>query len=114
MKRTVLIIIAALAISSVTYCIEKENPTMDKRKTTSVVGNVVDKESGESLAGVAIKFSGISQVLYTDLEGQFEIKDVMPGTYEIEADFISYKQTTSKVKVDLKPENNIKVELENL
>lgn len=114
MKRLILFVLAGLVISTVTYCIEREDPSLKNKNTTSVSGVVVDKENGESLAGVAIRFSGTNQTVYTDLEGQFEIKDVVPGEYELKADYISYKQTTSKVKLDTKSENNIKLELENL
>lgn len=114
MKRTVLIIVAFLTISSVTYCIERENPSKENRKTTCVTGKITDKESGESLAGVAVRLSGLNQVVYSDLDGKFEIKDILPGTYKIETEFISYKQTKSEIKLDKKSENNIKLELESL
>ncbi|MBN2213055.1 MAG: carboxypeptidase-like regulatory domain-containing protein [Bacteroidales bacterium] len=115
MKRIVLSVIAGLLISSVAFSVEKENPSAPKSKsTTSVAGMVVDKETGESLAGVTIRFSGISQVVYTDLEGKFEIQDVIPGIYELEAALISYKQSSNKVKLAPGNGNNIEVELENL
>lgn len=115
MKRLVLLAVVILLIGSVTYCVEKENPSASESKsTTSVSGKVVDKESGESLAGVTIKFSGISKVVYTDLEGNFEITDLVPGIYDLEVELISYKQSNNKVKLDMSAENNIRVELENL
>jgi hypothetical protein len=115
MKRIVLLVLTSLIISTVAFCVDREDPSSSKSKnTTSVIGKVIDKKSGESLAGVTIKFSGVNQVVYTDLEGKFEIRDVMPGEYELEAVLISYKQSNKKVKLNLGTENNIEVELENL
>ena len=115
MKRYILFSLAGLLISTLAYCSERETPYLEKKTTANVYGVVVDKGSGESLAGVAISFSGTDQIVYTDLEGQFKIKDiVVPGEYELKADYISYKQTYSKVKLDPESESIIQLELETL
>ncbi|MBN2273614.1 MAG: carboxypeptidase-like regulatory domain-containing protein [Bacteroidales bacterium] len=116
MKKIVFLTLTGLFISSSIFCVEKnKTSTSESKKTTSVMGSVVDKISGESLAGVAIKFTGTDKVVYTDLEGHFEVQDLVPGTYEIEAVLISYKQSNKKVKLDLRTSgNNISIELENL
>ncbi len=114
MKKTLFVILAILSISAYTFGNEREKPSSGDMKTTTVAGKVVDKASGESLAGVTIKISSCNKVVYTDLEGNFKINDVTPGTYDLEAAFISYKQNNKKVKADLGSDNTVRLELENL
>jgi hypothetical protein len=56
-------------------------------------GKVVDINSGESLTGVEVTIEGTTIKAYTDFDGNFEIKDVMPGTYNLIASYISYKNS---------------------
>jgi hypothetical protein len=58
---------------------------------TGVSGKVIDKNTGESLAGAVVLVKGTNIKTYTDLEGNFTITDLTPGTYDIEVSFISYQ-----------------------
>lgn len=114
MKKTASTIVALFIVCTMTFGIEKEKPAESSNMTTSVSGKVFDRESGESLAGVAIKLSGTDQTVYSDFEGNFEFSNIKPGTYKIESDLISYKQDIKEIRVDLKSDNTIELKLENL
>ncbi len=95
MKNTILIIafsvlmgwaIAGNDISS------GSNPVTPVQKVT-LSGKVIDFNSGEALTGVEVSIEGTGIVTYTDFDGNFEIKDVVPGTYNLIASFISYKNS---------------------
>lgn len=60
---------------------------------TGVSGKVIDKNTGESLAGAVILLKGTDIKTYTDLEGNFSIDNLQPGTYDLEISYISYQNT---------------------
>lgn len=90
----ILSIIAAVLISTTVLIASNEKaPTA---ATTSISGQVIDKVTGEALAGVKIELE--KTVVYTDLDGNFEINNVVPGNYKLNTSLISY--STSNVEVD--------------
>ena len=56
-------------------------------------GTIIEDSSGEPLYGVAVVIKGTTNGAVTDFDGKFEIKAV-PGTYDIQASFVSYKTLT--------------------
>jgi hypothetical protein len=60
-------------------------------KPVAVRCKVVDKVSGEALAGVKVNVEGTHIDLYTDLEGTFVIDRILPGAYSLKLSFISYE-----------------------
>jgi hypothetical protein len=56
-----------------------------------VKGNVIDSETSECLAGVALEIVGKEQVVYTDFDGNFIIRDIEPGYYNIIVRYVSYQ-----------------------
>jgi hypothetical protein len=81
--------------------------TGDSNVMYSITGTVVDKATGEALAGVLIKVNETGTTVYTDFEGNFELS-VAPGKYKLSTSFISYETTAieldangSKDQVDL-------------
>jgi len=65
-------------------------------QTGSIKGRVTDKETGEALPGanVIIRSTAIGAV--TDMEGNYIILNVEPGTYVLECSFISFKNASSE------------------
>ncbi len=114
MKKSFATVLVWLALMGVTYATEKENPSSAEMTTTSVNGTIIDKANGEVLAGVAVKLVGTDIVVYSDFDGNFQINNLKPGKYQIESDMISYKKKNEIVKLELKKENKVEVELENL
>jgi len=109
--------IAAIAsftffFSSITFA--EGNPTSTTVATAAVSGKVLDINSGETLAGVAVAIEGTDLKVYTDLDGNFTINGIEPGTYNLILSMISYKnslvenvqlQANEKEEMDIKLEN---------
>lgn len=63
-------------------------------KANAVIsGQVQDFNTGESLAGVVVTLEGSDVKTYTDLDGNFEIKGMIPGKYNLVFSFISYNKS---------------------
>lgn len=78
-----------------------------------IKGNVKDAKTGETIVGANVILQGTTIGTSTDLDGNFEIKNIKPGTYNLVVSFISYKtKTIDRIKADAgKPlELNITIE----
>jgi len=108
--RTLLVIIVLMF--SFTALNASMNPGSDNPLTKSALkGQVMDLSSGETLAGVAVKIEGTELSTYTDLDGQFEIKGLKPGKYNIICTFISYKNSLVE-NIELKAGEAQKLEIQ--
>jgi hypothetical protein len=67
---------------------------------TSIKGTVKDASTGETLIGCNVQLQGTTVGSTTDLDGNFEIKNIKPGTYNLVASFISYNPKIEKVSVE--------------
>ncbi|HTF02971.1 MAG TPA: carboxypeptidase-like regulatory domain-containing protein [Bacteroidia bacterium] len=73
-----------------------------------VTGNVTDKSSNETLAGVEVRVKGTNIVTYTDFDGNFYLPELPAGTYILEFHYITYSATTVVADgSDLEPELNV-------
>lgn len=85
------------------------------KKNTSIVGQVIDKKTGEPLTGVAVKLTGLNLTVYTDFDGNFSVNNVIPGKYDLMISMLTYKKLNKEKFTVAKGENNyLKVELETL
>lgn len=91
---------------------DKENSSAPS--TTQIEGKIVDKISGESLAGVALQLENSNKKYYTDFDGNFVIDGITPGNYNIDILYVSYKGITIKDVTAVNTEVKLKVELESL
>ena len=57
----------------------------------SIYGNVTDKETNEELVGANILLEGTPTGTSTDIDGNFSIKGLEPGIYNIRISYISYQ-----------------------
>ncbi len=81
-------------------------------QTVTLKGKVVDINSGESLTGVEVTLEGTTLKAYTDFDGNFEIKDVKPGNYNVIASYISYKNSlVENFKANAK-DNKVEIKLQ--
>lgn len=80
-----------------------------------ITGTVVDAQSGETLVGVNVFIEGTLIGKSTDLDGNFTIDNVEPGSYVLVASYISYNRKritevvvtagqTTRVDFSLEPE----------
>ncbi len=115
MKRfyTILMIISFLIGS--TYASEDnklaKETNSNSSNLTSINGVVLDKHTGEALAGVKVVIAELNKEVYTDLEGNFEFKNMSKDIYSIESEMISYEK--QNLKVDLNISDNLKIVMEN-
>ena len=80
-------------------------PQVLEAQTGSISG-VVTNDAGEALAGVMVKASdgsggwgGWGNIDFTDVDGNYMIDDLEPGTYELEARRYGYETETAVVDV---------------
>ncbi len=60
----------------------------------SIQGKITDVKTKESIVGASVFIKGTTIGSSTDIEGNYLIKNVKPGTYNIIVSFISYKVDT--------------------
>jgi TonB-linked SusC/RagA family outer membrane protein len=80
------------------------------QQSKNVKGHVVD-ETGEPLIGVTVKIKGGSTGAVTDIDGNFQLKNV-PSNATLELSYVGYATQTiavgsqSNIEVTMKPEDN--------
>lgn len=61
-----------------------------KAQTGKIAGKVIDKKTAEELIGVSVSVEGTSFGASTDLNGDFVINNLKPGTYTINVSYVGY------------------------
>lgn len=93
----------------------ENNRTKNFKGTTEVTvlsGTVVDQSTGETLPGAQVKISGLDQTVYTDLDGNFEVQGISPGSYNLQVSLVSYEDNKIKdLVVSANKKSALKVEL---
>jgi len=87
------------------------------QKFGKLTGTVIDAESGEPLPGANVVIVGTSFGAATDLDGRYTIMRVPPGTYEMRADFIGYRNVLTRnvqVLTDLTTKIDFKLQTETV
>ena len=113
MKRfSIILTIISLLIGSA-YA---DNNIADKGKGNpptiiSIKGIVLDKISGEALAGVKVVVTELDKEVYTDLDGNFEFENLLKDIYNIETEMISYEKQS--LKVDIGFSDDLKIMMVN-
>ncbi len=65
----------------------------------TVQGSVKDSQTGEALPGANMLLQGTSMGAASDLNGNFVIRNVPPGSYQMRATYVGYNAKTVDVKV---------------
>ncbi len=60
-----------------------------------IKGIVRDKNTNETLIGAEVVIEGTNIGIITDLDGQFELEHISPGTYKLKVSYISYDEFIS-------------------
>jgi len=66
----------------------------------SIVGVVVDSQTGVGVAGASIVTSPSTTTVQTDINGNFSIPDVQPGVYTVTANAADYNSNSVSVSID--------------
>ena len=72
---------------------ENSNVTPKQPNKTTISGQVIDMNTGEALAGVEVTIKGTTVTAYTDFDGNFEVKNLQSGTYDLVVSMISYRKS---------------------
>jgi hypothetical protein len=93
MKKIFSVIILAVAISFTSNVFANGDLPENSPSKASLSGKVIDNKTGESLVGVAVEVEGTDMKVYTDLDGNFTINSIDPGSYNLVLSLISYKNS---------------------
>ena len=64
----------------------------------NISGKVIDAKNGIPLVGVYVQIKNSLIATTTDLDGNYELKNIQIGTYELAFSFIGYKTVLLKVE----------------
>lgn len=76
-----------------------------------LTGIVLDKQTNEKLAGVAITLADTDHKIYSDVNGEFSLSGIAPGDYTVKVNCISYKERTFTLKLSGAKRENVKITL---
>ncbi len=79
-------------------------PAALAQTTGQLSGTVRDAQTGETIPGASVRVDGTSQGAATNVDGEYRIIGVRPGTYTLVASFVGYTSTSVegvRVNVDL-------------
>ncbi len=90
-------------------------PSIALSQTATVAGKIVDAANGEPLVGANVLLVGKSVGTTTDLDGLYTIRNITPGTYDLQISYVSFTRKVVKsvkleqgklttINVDLQPE----------
>ncbi len=66
---------------------------------SEIYGSIVDKNTGEALIGANVLIKGTSTGAIADVNGNYSIKNLPAGKYQLVCSFISYAPTMAEVSV---------------
>jgi hypothetical protein len=100
MKKILLIVFALMMITT-SNIMADNNPVATKNNNetaqfSSIQGRIIDKSTGEPLAGVTIKIEGTNLEVYSDFEGNFSFQNITPGIFNLKVSLVSYKENILK------------------
>lgn len=110
------VLLAGINLNAMAANDDEESETKSNAAmTTSMKGQVVDQNTGEALTGVRIEVEDADLETYTDFEGNFSLKGLKPGEYEVNVSFISYEdKSIENLKLELKADNNFTLEMKSI
>ena len=74
--------------------------TSAQAASSRIEGSVKDAQTGEGLPGATVFLKGTSLGASTDLNGNYHLRNVPPGTYTIRVSYIGY--TTKQISIEVK------------
>jgi hypothetical protein len=93
MKTTIFSFVVAAFLMLTSVSSFSINTSNEPGKTEPLTGKVIDQRTGESLVGAMVTIKGTNLKVYTDLDGNFVIPNMAPGTYTVEVAYVSYQST---------------------
>ncbi|MCF8234867.1 MAG: carboxypeptidase-like regulatory domain-containing protein [Bacteroidales bacterium] len=118
MKKNFIIALISVFLLPVAYNGYAEGNKESKEavhSTTTIKGKITDANTTEELvcARIYIEEAGISTC--SDVNGNYEIKSISPGKYNIKVEYLSYKvKSLPNVKITSGNEETLNIQLESL
>jgi hypothetical protein len=73
--------------------------SLSNAQTGTVKGKISDAETGETLIGATVLIQGTTKGTITDVDGNFLLKDIEPGNYNLVISYVSYEQIIQRVDI---------------
>lgn len=108
MKKIIAFIIIVFLSGNISFAGNDNEAAAPVVKTT-LQGKVTDLKTSEELAGVTIQVEGTNVKAYSDIEGNFKIEGIEPGTYTLTVSYISYQEKQIK---DIPAASPVEIKLE--
>ena len=102
--RTLLLIVSALFFSAGVFA------TDDEAEYGHIAGKVTTTD-GKPVGGVSVTLKGTRKMSVTLENGEFSLKRVKPGSYELEASFLGYARQVQTVTVSANETAEVSVTL---
>jgi hypothetical protein len=87
-----------LLLSFTVFLITGISATNEPGNTKLLSGKIIDKQTGETLAGVKVQLKGTDKYCYTDMNGNFVLTVNATNTAEVIIDMVGYQTTTLKTQ----------------
>jgi len=100
MRKIFVAFLSAIMAFNVHASDSKKNSAINESRSSVISGRVIDKLTGEALAGVEIKLMDTDLKIYTDFDGNFEIRNINPGAHALLVDYISYQNLVENVHAE--------------
>lgn len=113
MKNVIILIIAFVLGMNISFASNDKN-TENASATTNMTGKVIDKITGETLAGVMVELDGTNKYVFSDFDGNFSFENLNTGEYSITVSLISYEKNQTRVNLSKPCEKEVKVMLETI
>jgi uncharacterized protein YdeI (BOF family) len=113
MKKIIpILLMAVMTLPALASAENKETKNIkETTEATVLMGTVVEQSTGEALPGAQVTING-KETVYTDLDGNFEVRDIKAGTYNLEISLISYEQNKiQNLVISSNKKSALKVEL---
>lgn len=79
----------------------------------SIVGQVTDADSGETLPGTTIMLTQLDRGAATDVDGNYVIQNVPAGTYNLTASFVGFRTFRQTVEVIAGQRTTLNIEMQS-
>jgi TonB-dependent receptor len=106
-SRTFRVLATALAIAAATM----GTPQNAAAQTGTVTGVVVDRATGLTLAGVAVRVESLDRAVYSNSAGRFNLLALPPGRHTLTTDYLGYASDATTVDVSAGEVVSVEIEM---
>ena len=90
-----IIFIALTLFMTATAAVQAQTPGKGK-----IIGKVVDKANNEPMIGMVVQVEGTTIATQTNFDGQYELKNLNPGSYKLVFKYLGYNtKTVNEIEV---------------